>query len=742
MGNAPLSGTKPNPKDPSLGRCSTGIWSGDESDVTGAEVARSSAQKALQTKLQTENAYIDVPNFCAYEETWEGITAGQGVDDSLRRTVCDNLGDVSEWKTLNYAANTCYLNNCNVGYSVGESAACNGRCCAIVGAGVGCARIAFLGDPTVCCFNDYACSQNEEDCFQTPERQRTCGTSYRDVTTSVCRDQIEDYCIGNKLFPTQTDWIEMWLENSEIQINSEMQFSTDVYPATRFTPEVIVRERGFAYPGNKKQPCLSAIARNISNQKVCSWDQLQDGTIVTGNINPEGLAWSVGIINKVYDRYVAENGKGFLTGISQDGYNRDSSFYNSLWQICNKVPLLCTNGNEEFPSGILPKICSDVTVETLKENPDALKWCGCHMKPEQYEDYLTNFGIEKECTPMCNQDGILPAINTDGVRKFCEQNICAIDDNSISIASSKVSGAINFNQLCPGCGKSNVTRTFSSSNAQVTTSSTNNLVGYLLTNPYNTVFPTELYSSGYGKGYSASNFKNSSNSVYILQCFLTPSNITSDFITDEEVKKNNYPTAQVIFGTIYGTDVIGVVNAGFEIESTITYDTSFNRVVYSAEGTETNSVINYPKLVLEDGGEYASGLLFKKVTTEQYSDSVVSKYSNKFSIFGENSQVSLDTCTCVMDNLNLDSVNSIFRGSINFNQECGKSKCYNSSNQLVSCAGTNVNISTTEDTVQQIENQTILYQEEEKYTSIFFVILSIMIASLILYFILSGINRF
>ena len=412
---ANFSGSAPNPKasrftnpatNQPINLCSTETWSSTanpptyDSELFG--LLRSTP--AWQFSLQDNDAYFILPNFCA--ETY-----GSSEND-MRNTVCDNVGDPGEWGVANYSPimtgpNTtngfCFYQDQKQGYQANTTAGCNGTNCAIAGAGVGCARKTFKGSSVVCCFNDYACTNTYDKCFQTPENQRTCAPENRDLSSSTCRDEIRDYCVGNKLFASQTNWIEMWLENSEIEVNSDMQLSQEIYPATEFTPEVVVRERGFKYPLAQTQPCLRAITRNITLGRVCTWEDLQEDEVVTGNINLEGLIWSRGVLEEVYSKYVTENGKGFLSGINTDGYNRDAGFYNSLWNICSKAPLLCTNGNEEFPEGILPQICSDVTPETLAKNPQTLRWCGCHMKPEQYARYLELFNISKECTPMCNQ---------------------------------------------------------------------------------------------------------------------------------------------------------------------------------------------------------------------------------------------------------------------------------------------------------------------------------------------------
>ena len=504
MGNANISGPKPSTRSPEVNQCSTYNWNiaseGEPSDD-------------LTKKLKDANAYIRLDKFCAPR----GSTAELGA------VACSNIGgrdQGDEWilYETELLDTNCQYNDCDPGYAVSNNG-CNGGCCSIIGATVSCARQSYSTNAVECCFNDYACDNQEDKCFQTPARQFTCNPAYRDLSKKNCRDVIEDYCLGNKLFASQTDWLEMWLENSSIEINSDMERSTEVFPASPFSPRMDVSQIGKQYPMSEKQPCLRAIARNVTLGNVCSWDDLQEGAIVTTNINPDGLAWSRSILTQVYDKYKNENGQGLLGGISTDGLNRDSGFYNTLWNICNKFPALCSNGADINPVGILPDLCRNITTEDLIKTPDAIKWCGCHMPEEQYKEYTETYGITRECTPMCNKLGVIPVIDNNGERKFCQQNTCIIDDNTINLINSEISGSISFNQICPGCGKNNVNRKFKRESGGSNTSGSSKTVSYTLTSPIKPIPLTNYYLSTYGGGYARSNFPN--NNLF-LELLYTP----------------------------------------------------------------------------------------------------------------------------------------------------------------------------------------------------------------------------
>ena len=507
--------------------------------------------------------------------------------NNLNTTVCTSIGDPVEWMPYELAG-VCEYNVCDPGYESGGG--CGGPgCCGIVGSKQSCARVAFKGDPVVCCFNDYACSGEDDKCFQTPEKQRTCPPKFRDLASSDCRDTIKKYCTGETLFPTQTNWLEMWLDESEIEVNSEMKVSPIVYFKTKFNNEFSLKERGKAYPLPQKQPCLRAIARNITKQNICSWDELQEGTVIAGNLDPEGLEWGREIINTVFDRFEAESDNGLLEGVNQSGVNNQGAFYNTLWKICNKIPLLCTTGNPENPEGILPKLCKNVTKETLASAPNTIRWCACHMPESEYDDYQNKFNISKECTPMCNREGVIPSITPEGERGYCIQNTCILDTSNINISESQFSEdtTLTFRQLCPGCGKGNIRRRYQYENYK----SDGTEITYAIPNPYTLVQNTNTYINIYGSGYSDSNF---SSSTRVIECVYTPRhfldvasiNYKTDFTSNNLEVSDVYKTIFVKFGVLANSNnLIGVVNAATEdVVPNIEKDFI---IVFSAEKTVT-----------------------------------------------------------------------------------------------------------------------------------------------------------
>ena len=753
MGNANLTGPKVNLKSPEENICSL------NSDIFGPN---ESVSQDVTTRLKNNDAYKEITQFCA---PLDQIT-------ELGTEICNNLGDNGEWVFYETVENQCQYNDCDPGYAV-DGRGCNGGCCSIVGGTFSCARRSYHGNPATCCFNDYACDTVDENkCFESPARQSTCDSKFRDLSSETCRNTIEDFCTGKTLFDGQNDWLEMWLENSSVEVNSGVGDDNKVYPATPFSPETStfqIRER---YPMPEKQPCLRAIARNVTLGKICSWDQLQEGEVITSTINPDGINWSRKLLREVYDKYISENGRGLLEGISTDGMNRDSGFYNTLWNICNKIPLLCTDGSDLDGKGILPDLCRNITTEDIIKNPDTLKWCGCHMKEDQYSDYTEKFGIPKECTPMCNRLGVIPAVDINGERKFCLDSTCVIDGNNINLTASQISGGINFNQICPGCGKNNINRTFTKTSRNNNPNSVNAKIdSFTMTNPVRPILLTQYFNNAYGGKYARSNF---TNDQLILEVLYTP----DDFLSLSGIDLSKFPnditplstgtnpnfkngvinylenkygvsTVTVIFGLINKTNCIGIINAGFQKDiNKLTsaqianiQRNNFN-VLYFATA-DSNGV--FQPLAFDtsqtcpgsDNAEYSTGQTFFQVPNKNFNENLVSKTSNKFSSASANSEVTSNTCTCIMDGINLSGANLVVNGSVNFNSECGKSVCYDPSGKLISCAASSTNNDPfTHNTVEQIEIETAMLEEKEKYSTVFYILASflVLIFILILFF--------
>lgn len=780
-----------NTKSPSLNKCSDGVWVRDQVHTLDKTMKFGNRDDGTKNDLISKKAYIDpvTLNFCSlssrgdfgvndkdvsdlYDLNRENASSKIPVtgknrwwdlanpfnlfprefDDNLdgaitrEEQLCTSIGDPGEWVPFR-EEDKCHYNDADKGYAVNNW---EGN---IVGAMQSCARANFTADPVVCCFNDYDCNRDDDKCFQTPARQATCHPDHRNLNSSFCRTAIEKYCTGEETFPTQSNWLEMWLDDAEVEINSKMATSNKRYRSTFYSKQIDVSERGKRYPSAEKQPCLRAIARNITNQSICTWDDLQAGSVITGVYDPDGLEWSRNIINKVLEKFSEENEEGLLGGINRPGGSgNQNSFYNTLWTICNKIPLLCTNGSKEYPEGILHKLCEGVTAENLSENPNLIRWCACYMDEDQYIPSQDKYNISKECTPMCNREGVIPSVNADGERRVCLQNLCVLDDININISASQFSddSSINFTQICPSCGKSSIQRSYDLKTYRKYSSSKSYMLNNIpeLESSQDSYEAAGLvYDGGYGVGYSTNNFPQfnidpNDIKTWVIKCVYLLEKDTQGFpdtLSAEDYKES----IDVLFGyreepNIEGF-VLGVVNAYTIKDVEATLDQPFVVAYkFNEEGGD------HQKLTLDSssGQSYYAGTNNETMTLVTTKESIGEVSYEKITDFlwtGAESLVTANTCHCYM-NTDLTILNSKFSGDINFTQECGRSSCFDDDGNPISCASTS-DEPISHQSFEFIERATAEEEAKEKYSLVFNILLAVSVFLLLVYYIYILINR-
>lgn len=353
-----------------------------------------------------------------------------GLNDK-RINYCKGIGDEDEWVFNGDTGNSCQYNDCHNTKEFPGGGCCKG-CCAIAGKGVVCERSKYVGNPLVCCFNDYIISGDEIDGFQTPAKKRSCDVPYRDLGSKDCRDKIFDFCAGNLILSGQDDFTDAWVSNSSVNVNAPF-------------------ERGSDYPQNKKQPCLKALYRSLFGQRGAFMDinDASNQVLTSQDYDLEGLLWGKKLMKQVMEKYINSYG-GLFKRIDEDGL-QDIPMYNVIKRVCMKDPALCSDS--------LKNVCSKITEDDIIKNISALEWCGCYMNDDQYKKYTDFYNVNKECTPFCNRDNNIPLTDELGSVKICQQNICIMDDISIKL-SNVISGGgkLNFNQVCSGCGKVNVVK--------------------------------------------------------------------------------------------------------------------------------------------------------------------------------------------------------------------------------------------------------------------------------------------
>jgi hypothetical protein len=168
--------------------------------------------------------------------------------------------------------------------------------------------------------------------------------------------------------------------------------------------------------------CEKTLSGNVQNQN--------------GILNPEGIRWSQSQMSNVLNAYFDNVG-----GIQPPG--REGSFQNELYAICMKYPSACDIG--------LKQVCGNYTRLDAEANVNIGRFCGCHLNSTAYTQYEDQFGIPFNCDPVCSRLDTIPSVNNDYTTSLCEGAICIIDDITLSLVDSSVSGDVNFYQACGGC---------------------------------------------------------------------------------------------------------------------------------------------------------------------------------------------------------------------------------------------------------------------------------------------------
>lgn len=315
-----------------------------------------------------------------------------------------------------------------------------------------------LGDPLLCCFNDRDGTNNRTACYATKTNRNTCNKCQRDITSNGeqsvsitrydpygrvlresltpctevdknpyyvngksigtgCQDIAFSYCTGEDLPPNDTSWIYRWMTQDG---------------------------RGKPYQLDSPS-CHYALLRNIGVPSTEIQAQL-DAPSTTGCYpqgliasNPEDLRWSQRLLNSVIAKY-RRQGYTLPAPINSPGYSLFQEYLKK--NICCKYPIVCQQG--------LELACSNLDINTVSQDAELSDWCGCYMRPEEYENYVNNFGINESCTPPCNRSTSIKKVNADNTYVQCTQGVCIIDDVTINIANSS-GGDVNFDQFCTGC---------------------------------------------------------------------------------------------------------------------------------------------------------------------------------------------------------------------------------------------------------------------------------------------------
>nr|QBK91322.1 MAG: hypothetical protein LCPAC202_02960 [Pithovirus LCPAC202] len=348
----------------------------------------------------------EIPHFCTLK--------GPG-GTRKRREYCDRIGGGGEWglEGNRGEGGHCTYDDCGA-VKAYKTGCCDG-CCGIVGRKVFCRRKAYLGNPAFCCFRDKEWRGRKGDpddllCFETDAREGTCLPDNRNITNSSCQDSVFEYCTGGDLDKNDKSWLERWAP---------------------FKGPVIDGNPNCVYAVNRNlfiDPNIANVLNAIQpNPKV-----FRDAA---------GFVWSRELLVKVFEKYAEQ---GFVIG-TLPGFPGYNTFQDDVLQpICTSVPGICQQG--------LFATCSNSTTDELVRNPEQVPWCGCYMPQDQYQRYVDEFQVNRECTPICARQGSIPLVSANGIQPLlCNQSVCIIDDVTIALEKTNVGGNITFAQFCGGC---------------------------------------------------------------------------------------------------------------------------------------------------------------------------------------------------------------------------------------------------------------------------------------------------
>lgn len=281
-------------------------------------------------------------------------------------------------------------------------------------------RNQYNGDPLTCCIKNNVCNsagqQFPSSCYSDQDKQNTCDPKFRDATNDNCVPLLKDICIGKG--DTGTTWLQNWTSGYKSDKDPSAVLNCRDYIDTLLTQ---TQEKG-----------------GVNCNIVPRSESCQPFNFNLQPPSPQGYSTALDIVNQAVAKY---NEQGFKLG-SETNSPSYTAFQDVLKDLCCKYPSLC------FKS--LESNCLNVNKERLKFNPVEREWCGCYLPDADYKEYTDVYGINRECTPYCNMPGNIPLSNPDGTPITCRQNVCLIDDVTVSIINSDV-GTVNIGQFCGGC---------------------------------------------------------------------------------------------------------------------------------------------------------------------------------------------------------------------------------------------------------------------------------------------------
>lgn len=355
------------------------------------------------------NAY-PIPNTCA-----AAIPTAQGV----RQNIVGNMeGGPDEWRDIPYL--DVYIQNCDFIGSDGvkyESRCCTESGCSILGTQIVAQRIGYKGDQLNCCILDKDYTNDPAACWARrttdgrsfnpdPLRSSTCSPAFRNINSSWCTAEtpgqsVFNYCMGVDLLPTDRELLYRWFEGPKI---------CSYYVNRRLYPDYPLFQKG---------------------------QDIQDLSL---DIDSNGFQQTRTMVDNLLTRYEK---MGFELG-AVPGNNKYSKYQDNFRSICSNYPGLCEQ--------VLTRNCAAFTLEQLALQPGLIDWCGCYLSDDAYQKYVSQFQVNRECTPLCNRLTSIKYPTENGLAsRPCNQDLCIIDDIALTLVNTTVEGNISFGQVCGNC---------------------------------------------------------------------------------------------------------------------------------------------------------------------------------------------------------------------------------------------------------------------------------------------------
>lgn len=178
-------------------------------------------------------------------------------------------------------------------------------------------------------------------------------------------------------------------------------------------------------------------------------------------LDAQGLTYTRCLMDKTFQRYLTTN---TISESGQGGYN---NFQERLLRTCARLPGTCD-------VALQSRVCLPQDTETADQQRARyaasrpwLNFCGCYAPPPSDSRLQP---ADSACDPLCARIGTIQRATATGEAKRCQQDVCVINDVSITATSSEVKGGVSFGQVCNFCSTGACTCIISSVNISSTLS--------------------------------------------------------------------------------------------------------------------------------------------------------------------------------------------------------------------------------------------------------------------------------